>query len=247
MADELSTARTETTNNSVLLVAGKGTASRPADTAEISLACCQRAETAAEATDRLRQVMARTIEAVKALNLAGAKLQTSSLSLRTAFREIVSEVPPEDGDAHPNAKPSYKKEQEHCGFDAACTVTVSQVSPDVVGLLIDMAARLGITTISSVDFDLRDPQSARDEALEQATRDARRRATVAAAALGLRITGISQIKLGSASMDDDFQSSHVRRRSMRLMPGYDPEASWIEPGEITEDASVTIRFTLGAA
>ncbi len=246
MADELSTARTETTNNSVLLVAGKGTASRPADTAEISLACCQRAETAAEATDRLRQVMARTIEAVKALNLAGAKLQTSSLSLRTAFREIVSEVPPEDGDAHPNAKPSYKKEQEHCGFDAACTVTVSQVSPDVVGLLIDMAARLGITTISSVDFDLRDPQSARDEALEQATRDARRRATVAAA-LGLRITGISQIKLGSASMDDDFQSSHVRRRSMRLMPGYDPEASWIEPGEITEDASVTIRFTLGAA
>jgi len=79
------------------------------------------------------------------------------------------------------------------GYTARNIVEVTTSNLDRVGALIDAAMKAGANTVQRLEFTLRHPQTAQQEALREAAKQARASAETIASALGLRITRILSV------------------------------------------------------
>lgn len=115
------------------------------------------------------------VRALKAAVGTGAEIKTSGYSLQPmrVYRE--------------NQPPTIS------GYEARNSVTLTTGELAKLGSIIDAASQAGSNDISGISFTLRKDRPARDQALQEATREAMNKAQVMAQALGGRVVSIVEV------------------------------------------------------
>ena len=202
---------------------------RAPDRAVISLAVETPAPTAGEATSRNAELMTRVIDAVRALGIDRAMIQTQRVSLSPQYEHLTGREPVE-----------VQREPRIVGYIASNQVVVTVDDVALVGRVVDAGVAAGANRVNGIGFQLRDPESAYHEALRLAIEKARREAEVVARALGerlgppLNVTTSSYYAPPPAPMMAD-----MRMERAQAMP------TPVEPGELDVQASVSISFLIG--
>lgn len=197
-----------------IVVVGEGEAKLAPDVAFVSVGVQTRAQTAKEAQQQNNATMSALLAAVKALGIPEKDIQTSGISLW----------------------PVTQRDNQVSGYQATNTVTVRVADVGQAGAVLDAAVGAGANTAGSLRFGLQDPDKARQQALEAATKDARAKADVLAKAAGLQITGVESVV--------ELESSRPMPVAARaLEAAQDSVPMPIEPGEVTVVARLRITYS----
>jgi uncharacterized protein YggE len=194
-------------------VTGTGQVSARPDEAIVSAGVQTRATTAQTAQSENNQTMQAVIAAIKGLKIPDKDVQTTGVALYP--------VTDDKGDV--------------TGYNASNTVTVTVENVDQAGAVLDAAVRAGANNAGNVRFALKNQSGLRNQALAAAAADARSKADALAAALGLKITGVSSVVEGSTS-------APIYRVPQVAAAAAAPSVP-IEPGQLQVTADVTIVFS----
>ena len=211
---------------STVSAAGKARVFRTPDFVDVTLGVLVQDATASAAQYNATQVMERVVASIKTLKLAGEELQTGTVDLSPRY-------------------PDYQSHQERkvIGYNATISMRVRTTDLKSVAKIIDAALGAGANLVHGVDFQIKDALEAREEALKLATKAAKRKATVMAEALDLklgRVTGISEQT--HAAYYGRGQAQMSNRMGESSQEPSDSEA--IQPGKIEIWAEVTLSVTL---
>lgn len=121
------------------------------------------------------------------------------------------------------------------GYRARNVLTVRLDDVEKVGPLVDAVTDAGATNVDSISFGLKDEKPARRAALVEAVKDARDKAEALAAGLGLRIGDVYSVDEGGGPIVRPYDAPMLNMR-MAKTP--------VMAGEVTLNASVTVRFRL---
>ena len=159
-----------------VMVTGDSLVQAQPDTATITLAVVTQAKLAITAQRDNASKTEAVVNALKSGGGAGAEIKTSGYSLQP--QRLYKEGQP----------PTIT------GYEARNTITVTLSDLTKVGVVIDAASQAGANDIGSIAFTLRQDQTARNQALKAATREAVSKAEVIAQALGGRLTQITEVQ-----------------------------------------------------
>ncbi len=205
-------------NVSKLIVQGEGKVIATPDMATIVLGVQTFNVSASGAAAENSRLMNETIASLRSARIAEKDIQTSSFSLKTVPQEeqiALKEMP---------------KDKE---FVATNQVTVRLNNTRDVGEVLDAAVSAGSNSIQEVNFDIRDPQPKKDNALTLAIEDARRKAEVAAAAAEVKLGKVLEISEGYGYVSATAKSAV-----------FSNVATPIQPGELEVTATVTMTYEI---
>jgi uncharacterized protein len=197
---------------------------RPPERATLVLAVESQAGTAQQASQQNATSMERVIAALRGMGIQGAAVRTISYQLNPVYTRA---QPGETG-------------QRISGYRAVNMVEVKVDSLPRLGSVIDGAVEAGANRVASLQFELRDPETARLEAIEQAINKAAREAEVVARAAGQRLGPPMNIQTSS---NVPYPRPMFADRAM-AMEAIQAAPTPIEGGSITIMASVTIVYRL---
>ena len=210
----------------VLTVSGSGNARVAPDEATVRLGVVAQAQTARAAQDQVNRVANAVLAAIQKLGIKAEDVQTSGLSLSPLYSQ--------------NNRPGAENQAPRItGYQANNTVTVRMDDLTKVGPVIDAGLGAGANTLDGVDFDLRNDEAARAQALTAAARAARAKAETLAKALGLRLGEILEVAEGGVSISPP-PIPRIARMAMAESMGSTP----VSAGQVEVEASVTIRFRI---
>lgn len=126
------------------------------------------------------------------------------------------------------------------GYRATNTVTVTVNDVSKVGQVIDAALSSGATDVHGLSFGLKDTNSVRNSALQMAVQDARSKADAIAAALGVKIIGIQNVKEGGSNFAR-YELDNARMLKMEAAAMTDTP---ISAGTVGVEADVHIDFQI---
>ena len=126
------------------------------------------------------------------------------------------------------------------GYRASNTVTVTVNDVAKTGQVIDAALNSGATDVNGLTFGLKDAKSVRNTALQMAVQDARSKADAIAAALGVRIVGIQNVK------EDGSNVARYEMANLRLtkLDGAAAADTPISAGTVELNAEVHVDFQI---
>ena len=107
--------------------------------------------------------------------------------------------------------------------------------------VIDAGVGAGANQLESLTFELKDNANAYSEAIQQAARRARDKASTLANAMGVRLLEVLEVTEGGATVIPPIP---YMGRAMLAEAG---TTTPVEPGQIQVKASVTIRYKINAA
>ena len=156
-------------------VTGSGTASMQADEATVTLGVETQDASASEAVRLNAELMNAVIDAMKALDITEEDMRTVSYSVSPVY-----------------AKYDYN---QVVAYRVVNTIAVKITDMDLIGTVIDEAARAGANRIQGVSFGLSDEkqEELKEEAYLAALDNAEGKAELIADRLGLTITGLLYI------------------------------------------------------
>lgn len=144
-----------------------------------------------------------------------------------------------------NFNPTYRHydngKSEIDGYEATNSVTIIVDDLNLVGKIIDTALNHGANRVDSLNFGLRDKIAYQDEALRLAIADARRKAEVAANALGKRIVGVRSVSINSSHVETP--RNYKMSRSIAAEDALSYETP-IESGTLQCVANVHVEFEI---
>jgi len=193
-----------------LSVSGEGEVAARPDVAVLTLAVVSEGPSAAEAVQRTSERAAAVLATLKAEGIAERDLQTAGLSVQPRAAYAQGRPPRIEGYLARNA----------------IRATVRQV--ERAGALLDAAVKSGANAAGDLAFDLSHRGAKEDEA--------RRRAELYAAALGVRLGPLRSVAEGGVV-------SPLPQMGLRTASEAAPAAP-VEPGEVTIRASVSVVFDL---
>ena len=203
-----------------LTVTGHGHASTPADEAEVALGVEAVRPTARAARAAAADAMAAVIDAVRATGVAEADIQTSGLALAAEMDYADAAAP------------------RRIGFRLGNRATVVVREVERVAAVVDAAIEAGATTWDGVTFRAREAAGVRRSALLAAVADARVTAEAMAAAAGLRLGPMTQLREGTPADGPSPRFAMMEAGSSTpVLPGSidveaTVEASWrLEPAD----------------
>jgi uncharacterized protein YggE len=164
------------------------------------------------------------LDSVKGLNLPGQLVTTSGISLSPQY----------DYENQRNNRPRIN------GYIAQNTVSVRVDDPTAIGVVIDSATASGANEVHGVSFLLRDPESARRDAMRQAVSQARLKADAVADAMGMRVAQIVQVVEAGAA---EPPRPMMLARGVMMSEAADAPTA-VEPGQLDVAASVTMIVRL---
>lgn len=158
-----------------VLVTGDSIVQMQPDTATITVTVVTQNKLALEAQQENASKTAAVIRTLKATT-PEAEIRTSGYSLQ--------------------AQRTYRENQPPTitGYEARNSVVVTLSDLSKVGAVIDAAAQAGANDVAGIAFTLTKDRAARDQALNQATREAISKANIIAAALGGRLFHIVEVQ-----------------------------------------------------
>ena len=144
-----------------------------------------------------------------------------------------------------NFSPTYRHHNdgrtELDGYEAVNSVTVIVDDLSIVGKIIDAALKNGANRVDDLSFGLRNKTAYQDEALRLAILDAKRKAEVAARALGKNILGVCSVSINSASVSAPRNYKMSRAMTEDAAVGLETP---VEGGTLNCSASVHVEFEI---
>ena len=126
------------------------------------------------------------------------------------------------------------------GYTANNSLSVRTSDMENVGALIDAAFAAGANTLDNVQFTVQDSAEAQEQALTMAVEDARRKAEVLAAAVGMGVVSIDTIaETGVYTYDSMRNFAVADAAAMESGAG-----TLVQAALVSVDASVSMEFTL---
>lgn len=127
------------------------------------------------------------------------------------------------------------------GYTANNSLSVRTTDIDNVGALIDAAFAAGANTLDNVQFTVQDDSEAREQALTKAVEDARRKADVLAAAVGMQVTAIESIAESGVYTYDSMRNFAQMDAAATEESG---AGTLVQAALVSVDASVLMDFIL---
>jgi uncharacterized protein YggE len=205
-----------------LSVTGVGTVEREPEKAVVTLAVESEASTARDASERNAELMVAVVAAVRGAGIPERDIRTISYQLVPVYGR-----PPQDGTPPRIA-----------GYRAMNMVLVNVDSIGRVGRVIDAAIGAGANRVANLSFELRDFETARNQALERAVTAARREAEAVAAAAGQRLG--EPLNITTSTMYPEPRPMMMDAIMARQAAVETP----IEAGTLTVRATVNIVYKL---
>jgi uncharacterized protein YggE len=159
-----------------ITVAGDSIVQAQPDTAILTVSVVTQGRRALDAQQENANKTDAVVRALKAAAGTGAEVKTSGYSLQPmrVYRE--------------NQPPTIS------GYEARNSVTLTTSELAKLGNIIDAASQAGANDIAGISFTLRKDRPSRDQALQEATREAMSKAQVIAQALGGRVVSIAEVQ-----------------------------------------------------
>jgi uncharacterized protein len=196
-----------------ITVTGIGTVEAVPDRAELSFGVTMEGATAKEASTANAERMTQLIDALKTAGVRSEDIRTQNVSVSPRHSPMGKRLP---------------------GFVAENNVSV-QVDSDRAGAIIDVAVSNGATNASGPSFDVSDRDALYRDALQEAVREARKKAEAIATAGGVSVGDVTRVVEGE-SAEPAFYLETAQRAS----------ATPIEPGQEEVQATVTVTFSVGS-
>ena len=166
---------TDSSPSGGITVNGMGVATTVPDRAAFSFGVTAQAATASAALSRTSDAIAKVVAALKAHGIAGADIQTQSVSLN----------------------PRTSDNGEIVGYTASSSVS-AQSTVAKAGETIDAAVAAGATDVSGPAFTTADQDALYRQALKNAIADAKSKAQALATASGVSLGGVTTVVEGSS-------------------------------------------------
>jgi uncharacterized protein YggE len=210
-----------------ITVSGTGTVLRQPDQAVVNLAVESFAATAEQAAAENADKMDAMLKAIRQAGIPQDKIRTTSYQLNPEY------------DYSQPPSPRQPGEQRLLGYRAMNMVMVTIDDIRRVGPVIDAAIKAGGNRVMGINFQLKDPESARQDALRQAVQKARREAETLAAASGEKLGEL--VALNTAPIVEQ-PIPMFRRAEAVSMAATAPTP--VEPGQLEVQASVTAMYRI---
>jgi len=198
----------------VVVAAGQGTVSVQPDEAKVQFSVVTQAPTASDAASQNATQVTAVLAALRSVLGPSANLKTLSYSLN----------------------PNYSNGNQPIliGYTATNTVQVTLSDLSLIGKVIDTGIQAGANRVQGLQFDLKDDQPTRAQALKLATVQAKAHADAMASGLGL--------KTGAAiSIQEGFATSVP---PVRLGAAAPTATTPVETGTVDVTATVTLEVEL---
>lgn len=197
-------------------VSASGMVAAEPDVAYISAGVVTEADTAKDAIARNSAVMTKVIEGLKGSGIAARDLQTTTLHVEPRYTQAK--------DGRPGTISGYRVINQ-------VRLTVRDVKR--LGEVLDQAITLGANQINSINFDVSNAETFKDEARKQAMANAKRRAELYVAAAGVQLGNVVRI---SESIQDFARPMAAPRALAASVP--------IEAGTRTMTVEVHVTYAL---
>ncbi|MBQ5846333.1 MAG: SIMPL domain-containing protein [Selenomonadaceae bacterium] len=203
----------------VISVSGQGKADVAPDMATVSIGIVTTGKTAQLAQAENAKVASDVTAALSSLGIFSKDIQT-----------------------HYTMSPVYEKGdyRKAAGYRASNTVTVTVNDVAKTGQVIDTALKSGATDVNGLSFGLKDARSVRNTALQMAVQDARSKADAIAAALGVKIVGIQNVKEDGGN----FARYEVSNARLAKLDGGAAADTPVSAGTVEVNADVHIDFQI---
>jgi uncharacterized protein YggE len=202
-----------------ITVQGAGEATSVPDVARINVGVVSEAKTAGEALSANNEAMTRLFTVLDEFDVAGRDRQTTGFNVSPRY-----DRPGRDGGT-----------PEIVGYQVNNQVSVRVRKLDDLGKLLDALVKDGANRIHGIGFALDDPTAIYDEARKNAIADAKRRADLYAAALGVEVGSVVNVT------ELSIRSPRTELSTARMMAA---KAVPVAPGEQEFSASVTVVFEI---
>jgi uncharacterized protein len=194
-----------------ITVTATGTIERVPDRAQLGFAVLTRADTAGQALASNSADTRRMVDALERAGIGAKSIQTQDVSLDPHFTEDGSRID---------------------GYTARNSVTVS--SPiGRAGAIVDAAGAAGANEISGPSLSVSDRDRLYQDALKDAVRQARAKATAIAQAAGVQVGAVTNV-VENGGVPQPYAYQAVRMA----------ESTPIEPGTQKIEANVTVTFAI---
>jgi uncharacterized protein YggE len=206
-----------------LTVTGDASVSRAPDRAIVSFAIQTTDANSGKATSANAAIANALTAKLVQIGLPAADVVTAGYGLNYAPRPT---------------KPDPASDQQY-GYTVTRTINATVDAVDRAGAVIDAGVSAGATSINGVSFVLRDAHAAQRSAQAAALADAVAQARSLASAAGVRLVRILSIAPGGG----EAVAPKMMRMPMMAMAAA-PVPTTIDPGNLTVDAQVTLRYEI---
>ncbi len=206
----------------VLIVQGTGTSVAAPDRAQITIGVVIVDQNARAALAEVARSVERTLKELGAAGIAETDIQTSGLSLQPLY---------EGGRFSGSAGTP-----QITGFEARNGLTVIVRDIDGLGAVLDDLVRSGTNEVNGISFEVAQPEPLMDAARAKAVAEARRKAELLAAAAGVTLGPLLELREGGGGGGPQRFA-----RAEAMMSADVP----IARGEVTLSATVTLTYQLG--
>ena len=207
---------------SIISVTGEGTVEAQPDRATISVGVVTREKNPSAVQAANARAATSVINSIVALGIERRDISTGNYNFNPTYRHL------DNG------------RSEIDGYEATNSVTIIVDDLNLVGKIIDAALSHGANRVDSLNFGLRNKNAYQDEALRLAILDAKRKAEVAASALGKSIIGVRAVSINRSSVEAPRNYKMARAVTEDVAEFQTP----IESGTLTCSASVHVEFEI---
>lgn len=206
----------------IISVTGEGTVEAQPDRATISVGVVTREKNPSAVQAANARAATSVINSIVALGIERRDISTGNYNFNPTYRHL------DNG------------RSEIDGYEATNSVTIVVDDLNLVGKIIDAALSHGANRVDSLNFGLRNKNAYQDEALRLAILDAKRKAEVAASALGKSIIGVRAVSINRSSVEAPRNYKMARAVTEDTAEFETP----IESGTLTCSASVHVEFEI---
>lgn len=203
-------------------VSGEGVVEVQPDRATITVGVVTREKNPSAVQSSNARAAQSVINSIVALGIERKKISTGNYSFNPVYRQ----------------RDNGRNELE--GYEATNFVTIIVDDLSLISKVIDSALNHGANHVDNLNFGLRDKTTYQDEALRLAVLDAKRKAEVAARALGKNILSVISVSINSNSIHAPRNYKMARSMAEDSVNIETP----IESGTLTCSASVHVEFEI---
>lgn len=231
MAVLAGTVSADSTDYRSISVSGSGKVSSAPDLVTVSIAVQTENTDAYKAQQENAEKMNAVMDALKGAGFTDDEITTSSYNMYSYKTDSDS---PFGGD-----KTVYR---------VTNSIIVETSRVDDAGNIIDLAVAAGANSINYVSFSLSDEKynQLRSQALDAAVRQARADANTVASSLGVTITGVQTVNVGSSSVPVNYDSDYAEYASVKASSagGSTTASSPVSAGDVDVNAYVSIDYLI---
>jgi uncharacterized protein YggE len=203
-----------------IVVSANGEVQVTPDRARVMLGVETEAPTAQAASQQNAELQGKVIAALRAAGIPQASIRTTGFNVAPKQENI----------------PETRKWRVD-GYRVTNLVVVTVDDVSRTGQVIDAALGVGANRVAGLNFEIRDPSAAREEAIRQAVERARREANIAAVAAGGSIAGLLEINVNTFDMPQPRPMMEMAMRSSA-----DEAPTPISEGSQAVTVNVTTRW-----